>query len=55
MLGLKDPYVFPSIIHILYVQSLLLGKYPVSDTEMNLFNEALHNLIIMGMENFINI
>lgn len=55
MLGLKDPYVFPSIIHILYVQSLLLGKYPVSDTEMNLFNEALHSLIIMGMENFINI
>lgn len=55
MAEIKDPYVFPSIIHILYVQSLLLGKYPVSDTEMNLFNEALHNLIIMGMENFINI
>ncbi|SHF09821.1 HSP90 family protein [Pedobacter caeni] len=55
MIGIKDPYVFPSIVHILYVQSLLLGKYPVSDTEMNLFNEALHSLIIMGMENFINI
>lgn len=55
MIGIKDPYVFPSLLHILYVQSLLLGKYPVSDTEMNLFNEALHNMIIMGMENFINI
>lgn len=55
MIGIKDPYVFPSILHILYVQALMLGKYPVSDTEMNLFNEALHNLIIMGMENFINI
>lgn len=55
IIGIKDPYVFPSLIHILYVQSLLLGKYPVSDTEMNLFNEALHNMIIMGMENFINI
>lgn len=55
MIGIKDPYVFPSIVHILYVQSLLLGKYPVSDTEMNLFNEALHSLIIMGMEHFINI
>lgn len=55
MIEIKDPYVFPSIIQILYVQALLLGKYPVSDTEMNLFNEALHNLIIMGMENFINI
>lgn len=55
MIGIKDPYVFPSIIHILYVQALLLGKYPVNDTEMNLFNEALHNLVIMGMENFINL
>lgn len=55
MITVKDPYVFPAIIHILYVQSLLLGKYPVSDTEMNLFNEGLHNLIVMGMENFINI
>lgn len=53
--GIKDPYLFPSIIHILYVQALMLGKYPVSDIEMNLFNEALHNLVIMGMENFINL
>ncbi|KIO76359.1 molecular chaperone Hsp90 [Pedobacter lusitanus] len=53
--GIKDPYLFPSIIHILYVQALMLGKYPVSDREMNLFNEALHNLVIMGMDNFINI
>jgi molecular chaperone HtpG len=55
IIDIKDPYVFPAILHILYVQALLLGKYPVSDTEMNLFNEALHNLIIMGMEHFINI
>lgn len=53
--GIKDPYLFPSIIHILYVQALMLGEYPVSDREMNLFNEALHNLVIMGMENFINL
>jgi len=53
--SINDPYVFPSIVQILYVQSLLLGKYPISDMEMNLFNEALHNLMIMGMENFINI
>jgi len=54
-LTIKDEYVINSILHILYVQSLLLGKYPVSDIEMNLFNEALHNMLIMGIDNFINI
>jgi molecular chaperone HtpG len=52
---IKDSYVVNSIVHILYVQSLLLGKYPVSDKEMNLFNEGLHNMLIMGIDNFINI
>ncbi|MCX2486270.1 HSP90 family protein [Pedobacter sp. MR2016-24] len=55
MAEITDPFVFPSIIQILYVQALMLGKYPVNDKEMNLFNEALHNLVITGMENFINI
>lgn len=53
--AITDPYVFPAIVHLIYVQSLLLGKYPVTEKEMNLFNEALHHLVIMGMENFINI
>lgn len=55
ILTIKDDYVINSIVHILYVQSLLLGKYPVSDKEMNLFNEGLHNMLIMGIDNFINI
>ena len=51
--GINDAIVFESIVHILYVQSLLLGKYPVNNEEMNLFNESLYRLIIMGMDDFL--
>lgn len=53
LVGIKDVVVFESIVHILYVQSLLLGKYPVNNEEMNLFNESLYRLIIMGMEDIL--
>lgn len=52
LLGIKDEIVFESIVHILYIQSLLLGKYPVNDDEMSLFNESLYRLIIMSVEDF---
>ncbi|MGJ1387388.1 HSP90 family protein [Sphingobacterium spiritivorum] len=55
LLSLKDDYMIRSIVHILYVQSLLLGKYPVSDTEMTLFNEAINDMLVMGIDNFLNI
>lgn len=47
---MKDVVVFEAVLSIFYVQSLLLGKYPVNDEEMNLFNESLYRLVIMGME-----
>lgn len=50
---IKEPVIFEAIIHILYVQSLLLGKYPISDDEMTLFNESLYKLIIMGMQDIL--
>ena len=53
LITLKEPVVFQSIINILYVQSLLLGKYPVNDDEMNLFNESLYQLIVMGMQDIL--
>jgi molecular chaperone HtpG len=53
LITLNDKVVFEAIIHILYVQSLLLGKYPVNNDEMNLFNESLHRLIIMGMSDLL--
>lgn len=51
LVTVDDDYVFGAIIDILYVQSLLLGKYPVNNEEMHLFNESLYSLIIMGMDN----
>jgi len=55
LLTVKDDYIIRSVVHVLYVQSLLLGKYPVNDREMMLFNEGINNLLIMGIDNFINI
>jgi molecular chaperone HtpG len=55
LITLNDKVVFEAIIHILYVQSLLLGKYPVNNDEMNLFNESLYRLIIMGMSDLLGI
>ncbi len=54
LIRMKDPVLFEAIVHILYVQSLLLGKYPVNTEEMNLFNESLYSLIIMGMSDILN-
>ncbi len=53
LIKLNDKVVFDAIITILYVQALLLGKYPVNDDEMNLFNESLYQLIIMGMSDLL--
>lgn len=53
LISMEDPIVFEAIIHILYIQSLLLGKYPVNNEEMNLFNESLYKLIVMGMEDLL--
>ena len=53
--AINDTFMIQSIVHIIYVQSLLLGKYPVSDKEMSLFNEGVQNLLVMGIDNFINI
>lgn len=53
LISMEDPIVFEAIIHILYIQSLLLGKYPVNNEEMNLFNESLYKLIVMGMQDLL--
>lgn len=55
LVTIDDEYMFHAIIDILYVQSLLLGKYPVNDEEMHLFNESLYSLIVLGMNNIIDL
>lgn len=48
-----DSVMFGSVVHIMYVQALMLGGYPVDKKEMTVFNDALYQLLIMGMTDFI--
>jgi len=50
-----DEFLLKSIVEVLYVQALVLGKYTVNEQEMRIFNEALNNLIVMGMTNFVKL
>ena len=49
-----DNKMFQHVVHILYVQSLLQGKYPVNSEEMELFNHSLSELMTAKMNDFIN-
>jgi molecular chaperone HtpG len=50
---LDDETMFEAVINILYVQSLMLGNYPVNKKEMTVFNDSIYKLLIMGMSNFV--
>lgn len=54
LISIEDQTLFEAIVHIMYVQALMLGGYPVNKKEMVVFNEALYTLIVMGMGNFMN-
>lgn len=53
LIAIEDEALFNSVVHIMYVQALMLGGYPVNKKEMTVFNDALYQLLIMGMSNFI--
>lgn len=53
LIAIEDDTLFASIVHIMYVQALMLGGYPVNKKEMTVFNDALYQLLIMGMSNFL--
>jgi molecular chaperone HtpG len=55
LMDIKDAYMLRSIIEVLYVQALILGKYTVQEREMKILNDALKNLIVMGLDNFVNL
>ncbi|MDR1341430.1 MAG: HSP90 family protein [Prevotellaceae bacterium] len=52
LIDLDDDTMFEAVINILYVQSLMLGNYPVNKKEMMTFNDSIYKLLIMGMSNF---
>ncbi|WP_437919466.1 HSP90 family protein [Sphingobacterium sp. LRF_L2] len=53
--NIDDDYLLHAMIDVLYVQAMILGKYQVGEREMKIMNEALKNLMVMGMTNFANI
>lgn len=53
LIAIEDEPLFNSIVHIMYVQALMLGGYPVNKKEMTVFNDALYQLLVMGMSNFL--
>ncbi len=55
ILVIEDEFLLKSIIEVLYVQAIIMGKYQVTEKEMTIFNEALNNLIVMGMTNFVKL
>jgi molecular chaperone HtpG len=52
LVSLDDDKLFEAVINVLYVQALMLGNYPVNKKEMTVFNDAIYQLLIMGMSNF---
>ncbi len=53
LVQVDDKVMFDAVLHIMYVQALMLGGYPVDKKEMTVFNDALYQLLIMGMSDFI--
>lgn len=49
---IKDSFIFEAIIHIMYVQALMLGGYPINKKEMEVFNNSLYQLMVLGMSDF---
>ncbi len=53
LLALKDAELFEALVNVLYVQALMLGGYTINKKEMDIFNHALYQFVILGMTNFL--
>lgn len=53
VMHIDDPELFEALINVLYVQALMLGGYTINKKEMNTFNDALYQFMILGMSNFL--
>ncbi|MTG96915.1 MULTISPECIES: HSP90 family protein [Myroides] len=50
---IDDKELFEALINVLYVQSLMLGGYTINKREMDTFNDALYQFMILGMSSFL--
>lgn len=53
LMVIDDQELFQALINVLYVQSLMLGGYTIDKREMDTFNDALYQFMILGMSNFL--
>ncbi|MEK6451975.1 MULTISPECIES: HSP90 family protein [unclassified Myroides] len=53
VMHIDDPELFEALINVLYVQALMLGGYTINKKEMDTFNDALYQFMILGMSNFL--
>lgn len=53
LLVIDDDELFEALINVLYVQALMLGGYTINKKEMDTFNDALYQFMILGMSNFL--
>ncbi|WP_010249249.1 HSP90 family protein [Myroides injenensis] len=53
LLVIDDQELFEALINVLYVQALMLGGYTINKREMDTFNEALYQFMILGMSSFL--
>ena len=53
LLLLDDEVLLEAFVKVMYVQALMLGGYTINKREMTVFNDALYQLLIMGMSNFL--
>ncbi|MGL4581765.1 MAG: HSP90 family protein, partial [Flavobacterium sp.] len=50
---IDDEELFEALINVVYVQALMLGGYTINKKEMDIFNDALYQFMILGMSNFL--
>ncbi|MBV7440598.1 HSP90 family protein [Weeksellaceae bacterium TAE3-ERU29] len=53
LLKINDPLLVEAFIMVFYVQALMLGGYSINQREMKTFNEALYQLMVLGMSDFL--
>lgn len=53
VMHIDDQELFEALINVLYVQALMLGGYTINKKEMDTFNDALYQFMILGMSNFL--
>lgn len=53
LLLLDDEVLLEAFVKVMYVQALMLGGYTINKREMTVFNDALYELLVLGMSNFL--